>query len=294
MSVTVYRGDNFVLTNEYVLHKAVKQPLLEPVLVLVPDRFTLQVEKILLQQQPHLLNTRVVTFTMLYRLVADELNFRHEPVKVLDKTSSVLNLWTAIRQVQDELTWFKNSVGHYDFAEKMFNTINQMRSSCVDFASLEDKAISAVAKKKYHDINLIYQAYSKLIAPCTDSSGMLEYLMSHIQDCSVVKNATVFVCGFPSLSPARLAVLNSICSTAKQVTIAASESELRTQVAHYPQYDIEIDSPKPTVVTVRNETERGEATIIIERIVSLLSSGVKPENIVVLLTEFDTHASVWQ
>lgn len=294
VKVTVYRGRNFVATNEFVLRKAAEQPLLQPVLVLVPDRFTLQAERWLLQQQPHLLNTRVVTFSMLYRLVADELNFNSTPVDVLDKTSAVLHLWTAIRQVQGQLTWFKNSAGHYDFAEKMFNTLNQMRSSCVNFASLENQAVSAVAKKKYHDINLIYQAYCQVLAPRTDASGMLEYLTTRAAESTVVQNAQIFVCGFTSLSPARLQVLSTLCQSAPAVTIAASEDELSAQLSSYPHYTIETPPFNPQTLTVRNETERGEAHIVLEKIVKLLTDGVPPEEIVVLLTEFDTLAPVWQ
>ncbi len=294
MKVTVYRGENFVLTNAHVLSQAAAEPLLQPVLVLVPDRFTLQAERILLKQQPNLLNTRVITFSMLYRLVADELNQTQTPVPVLDKTSAVLNLWTAIRQVQGQLTWFKTSAGHYDFAEKMFNTMNQMRSSCVDFAGLESQAKSVVAQKKYHDINLIYQTYCQVIAPRTDSSGMLEYLSTHVQNSTVVQNAKIFVCGFTSLSPARLQVLFGLCQTAQQVTIAASEDELSQQLAKYPHYQIQARPFAPQKVTMRAETERGEATVVVEKIVQLLQQGVPPEDIVVLLTEFDTMAPIWQ
>ncbi|MBS7401634.1 MAG: PD-(D/E)XK nuclease family protein [Eubacteriales bacterium] len=294
MKVTVYRGENFVATNEFVLHKAAGQPLLQPTLVLVPDRFTLQAERLLLKDQPHLLNTRVVTFSMLYRLVADEINFNQPAVEVLDKTSAVLNLWTAIHKIQGQLTWFKTSAGHYDFAEKMFNTINQMRSSCVDFASLENQAQSAVAKKKYHDINLIYQAYCQIIAPRTDSSGMLDYLTAHAAQSKVVQDADIFVCGFTSLSPARLQVLGELCQAAKSVTIAASEDELCAQLSKYKPYRIEVDAFAPKTITMRNETERGEANLVIEKIVQLIADGVPPEDIVVLLTEFDTLAPVWQ
>ena len=294
MKVTVYQGDNFVLTNEHVLKQAAGQPVLAPVLVLVPDRFTLQAERFLLKQRPNLLNLRVVTFSMLYRLVSEELNHDKAPVEILDKTSAVLNLWTAIREVQGELTWFKTSAGHYDFAEKMFNTINQIRSSCVDFASLEGIAKTAVAKKKYHDINLIYQAYCRILGARTDTSGMLEYLLAHASESSLVQSASIFVCGFASLSPARLQVLSALCRTAKQVNIAASEVEFSNQLAAYPHYQIQAQPFTPQVVKIRQETERGEATIIVEKIVSLLAQGVSSEDIVVLLIEFDTLAPVWQ
>lgn len=294
MNVTVYQGDNFVLTNERLLQKAATEPCLQNTLVIVPDRFTLQAERILLKYQPHLLNTRVLTFSMLYRLVACELNRGEEP-QVLDKTSAVLHLWTAIRQVQDQLMWFKTSAGHYDFAEKMFNTINQMRSSCVDFATLADKAQSRVSQKKYHDINLIYQAYRQMIDQQTDTSGMLEYLVKHVADCKSLQTASVYVCGFVSLSPARLQVLQALCQCAQRVTLATSENEMSAQLSQFPHYHLaETKKYCPALQTVRCETERGEANIILAKITQLINQGVAPEEIVVLLTEFETLAPVWQ
>ena len=294
VKVTVFQGKNFVLTNEHLLQKAAKQPILQNTLVLVPDRFTLQAERILLQHQPHLLNTRVVTFSMLYRMVAGELNRGLDP-QVLDKTSAVLNIWQAIRQVQDQLLWFKTSAGHYDFAEKMFNTMNQMRSSCVDFAELEAKAQTVVARKKYHDINLIYQAYRQIIEQQTDTSGMLEYLVSHIAESKSIPSTAIYVCGFASLSPARLQVLLTLCQCAEQVHIATSESELNQQLSQFPHYHLSDNTLfAPSLQTVRCETERGEASVIIERVVTLINQGVSPESIVILLTEFDTLAPVWQ
>ena len=294
VNVTVYQGENFVLTNERILQKAASQPCLQNTLVLVPDRFTLQAERLLLKYQPHLLNTRVLTFSMLYRMVACELNRGEEP-KVLDKTSAVLNLWTAIRQVQDQLVWFKTSAGHYDFAEKMFNTMNQMRSSCVDFTELENKAKTPVARKKYHDINLIYQAYQQIIQQQTDTSGMLEYLVTHLAECESMHNASIFVCGFTSLSPARLQVLQALCQCAQQVIIGASENELKAQLSQFPHYHLsDTKIYQPQIKTVRCETERGEANVVMAQIASLINQGVSPEDIVVLLTEFDTLAPVWQ
>lgn len=293
VDVTVYQGKNFVLTNEYVLKKAVEQPILQPVLVLVPDRFTLQAEKFLLKHKSHLLNTRVVTYSMLYRLVASELNHGVEPA-ILDKTSAVMYLWKAIRQVSNQLQWFKSSVGHYDFAEKMFKTIGQMRSSCVDFSALEGKAQSTVSRKKYHDINLIYQAYQQSIGQNIDASGMLEYLITHLEESTTIRNSVVYVCGFASLSPARLQVLTAINQVAKKVVIASSEKEMIAQLANYKPCQIQTPTFSPVVETAGCETERGEAMVVIERIVTFLNQGVAPEEIVVLLNDFDTLAPVWQ
>ena len=293
MPVTVQKGTNFALTNAAVLKAAAVKADLSPVLVLVPDRFTLQAEQIMLQYQPQLLNTRVITFSMLYQMVAEELNRGAPATPVLDKTTAVLNLWTAIKQVQADLQWFKKSVNHYDFAAKIYNTLNQMRSSCVDFTTLSDQAQTAVARKKYHDLNLIYQRYRANLAERTDSSGMLEYLMAHVRESTALRDTAVFVCGFVSLSPARLQVLDAVCQVAKSVTIAASETELQKQLVKYPFRTLTTPTFTPQTFTARTLTERGEAEVVAQKVVALLKQGVAPQDIVILLTEFDTLAPVW-
>lgn len=293
VNVTVQKGTNFVQTNAVVLRQAATKTDLSPVLVLVPDRFTLQAEQIMLRYQPQLLNTRVITFSMLYQIVAEELHHGAPSEPILDKTAAVLHLWTAIKQVQGELQWFKKSVNHYDFAAKMYNTLNQMRSSCVDFAALAGQAQTVVARKKYHDINLIYQQYRRNLVERTDSSGMLEYLIAHVRESAVLKTTAVYVCGFASLSPARCQVLNALCHVAHSVTIAASEAELLQQVAKYPHQSLTTTPFSPQIYTARTLTERGEAEVVAQKVVALLQQGVAPQDIVILLTEFETLAPVW-
>lgn len=294
VNVTVYQGENFVLTNDHVLQLAAQKLDLQPTLVLVPDRFTLQAERQMLRTRPQLLNTRVVTFSMLYQLVAAELQQGQPATPVVDKTTAVLNLWLAIKQVAPELVWFKASVNHYDFAAKLYNTLNQMRSSCVDFATLAAQAKSPVARKKYHDINLIYQKYRELLAARADSSGMLEYLAANLSRSANIKNTAIYVAGFASLSPAREQVLTLLCRHAASVTIAASEPELLQQVAQYPHRRLSTPKFTPQTYTARCLTERGEAEVVARKIVPLLNQGVTPEKIVVLLNEFTTLAPVWQ
>lgn len=293
MNVSVQKGTNFALTNAAVLKAAAVKADLSPVFVLVPDRFTLQAEQIMLTFQPQLLNTRVITFSMLYQIVAEELHHGMPTDQILDKTTAILHLWTAIKQVQGDLLWFKKSVNHYDFAAKLFNTLNQMRSSCVDFTTLAAQAKTAVARKKYHDINLIYQQYRTNLAERTDSAGMLEYLMAHVRESVQLRETAVFVCGFASLSPARLQVLDALCHVAKKVTIAASETELSQQLAKYPRQTLNTPNFTPQTYTARTLTERGEAEVVAQKVVTLLQQGVAPTDIVILLTEFETLAPVW-
>jgi len=200
----------------------------EPVWVFVPDRFTLEAERILLRTTSCLLNVRVITFSMLFNLVSGEQNFKPQ---TLDKTKAVLFMWNAINDVAGELQWFRDTP-HYSFAEKMFNTVNQLQSSMVDFDRLEKNAKADITRKKMHDISVIYKRYRGLTAAYTDTGGVLNYLIQHIKSSKQVREVAIFMCGFEHLSIQRLAVVEELLRFAKEFVIGVREnSELEAQLA---------------------------------------------------------------
>ena len=181
--------------------------------VIVPDRFTLQAEELLLKKTPVLLNTRVLTFSMLYNILVEEIT---EKPLVLTKTSGVLFMWRAVRAVKDKMVWFAKSANSYSFAERMFNTINQLTSSMVDFEALVTAAVDPITKKKMQDIVLVYNEYKKLTAEFTDASGMLGFLIDNIERSKLVRGTKIFVVGFDHLTVQRGAVLERLGKHAKE------------------------------------------------------------------------------
>lgn len=219
MKVSVITNDNICAVNELVLSAAAKTAAptkpnmsLPMVLVLVPDRFTLQAEKILLQNHKSLLNTRVLTFSMLYNLVHEEIMGFEKSLenRVLDKTTAVLFMWRAIRTVRDRLQYFASSVDQYAFAEKMFNTINQLSSCNTDFTTLERNAATDVTHRKMHDISEMYGEYRQLTGEFTDGSRMLAWLIENLHASKIIKNANMFVTGFEHLSVQRAEVIRQL------------------------------------------------------------------------------------
>lgn len=189
---------------------------LNPVFIIVPDRFTLQAEKILLNHAPVLLNVRVVTFTMLFHLLCQN---QEKSPEVLDKTTAVLFMWRAIQDVRGGLCYFNRSVEQYAFAEKMFNTINQLESSRVDFNTLEKNARATVTKSKMHDISIIQKRYKELCEGYIDGSGMLGWLIDNAAKSDLIKSAHVYLTGFEYLSLQREEVVRQIAKSAKSFTM---------------------------------------------------------------------------
>ena len=212
---SIITNENLCTVNEKVLSAAAMyaKGKIVPIFVIVPDRFTLTAEKLLLGTNPNLLNVRAVTFSMLYHTLAPA---DHKP---LDKTRAVLFMWRAIRDVEAELIYFRRVAHQYAFAEKMFNTINQLQSSMADFAKLESNARAGVTRDKMHDISVIQRRYAELTAEFTDGSGMLGWLIDNVATSPVIRGAHVYLTGFEHLSLQRTEVIRRIAAAAKSFTM---------------------------------------------------------------------------
>jgi ATP-dependent helicase/nuclease subunit B len=268
-----------------------------PTFIVVPDRFTLQAEMILLRYKSSLLNVRVVTFSMLFNILREELGAE---AQVLDKSSAVLFMWEATQSVKDKLVWFNRSVGHFAFAEKMFNTINQLSSSMVDFDSLVSNSRSEITRKKMHDIALIRDAYKKLIAEYTDSSGVLGWLIENIKNSKIIKQAKVFITGFGHLSIQRGAVVSELVRHAGEFTAGFRKgSEFEEMIAELVMSTkckyIEVDERKIGKGELRNfDTLQDEAVWVANEICRLVRvEGVRFRDIVVVAADYEASAKVF-
>jgi len=228
--ISVLTSKNICEVSEKVLSASAKFAIqnqkknMDTILIIVPDRFTLQAEKILTNHAPVLLNVRIVTFSMLFHL----LQVPEKAPAILDKTTAVLYTWRAIQDVRNKLVYFNRSVDQYAFSEKMFNTINQLESSRADFQNLEKHATSTVTKSKMHDITLIQTRYKELCKGNIDGAGMLDWLIKNVSKSEIIKNAHVYLTGFEYLSVQREEVTRQIARTAKSFTAGLQEtSELK-------------------------------------------------------------------
>jgi len=261
-----------------------------PIFVIVPDRFTLRCEQMMLEGTAVLLNVRVLTFSMLFNLVRDELGC--EKTRILDKTSSVLFMWRAIQNVAKDLKWFARSSGHYSFAEKMFNAKNQLTSSMVNFSNLEKNAKSEITQKKMRDIALIHAEYKRLIGDFTDSSGMLGFLIENLKRSSVIKSAHVFIAGFDHLSLQRMAVMDEIVRYACECTIG---------VVRGSEFAYTIDSahtfakqPKQlNIKIIENNNINDEAGRIANMVRQVIKSGADYRDIVVVLCDYESTREIF-
>jgi len=241
---------------------------------------------------------------MLFNILREEFETQSH---VLDKSSAVLFMWNAIQQVKGDLIWFKRSAGHFAFAEKMFNTINQLSSSMVDFDTLEKNTKSEITRKKMHDIVLIRGAYKKLIADYTDSSGVLGWLIENIRHSKIIKSAKVFITGFQHLSIQRGAVVTELIKHAGEFTAGYQNgSEFEEMIAGVV-LNSGIASASSEILPLRYalcqndrqlrnfDTLQDEAAWVANEICRLVKiDGVRFRDIVVVASDYETSAKVFE
>ena len=230
MKPTILTDKNICAVNEKTLHAVANfaksnqhKKVLHPIYVIVPDRSTLLCETFLTCHAGCLLNVRVLTFSMLYNVLHGG-----SDTPVLNKTMAVLYMWLSIKNVRAELKYFSKSVDQYAFAEKMFNTINQLTSCMADFTKLEQNSKTEITKRKMHDISLIWREYKKLTANYIDGSGILAWLIANISKSKQIAEAYVYITGFEHFSVQRGEVVRLLLKHAKSFVIGVqnkSEAE---------------------------------------------------------------------
>ncbi|MCL2228574.1 MAG: PD-(D/E)XK nuclease family protein [Firmicutes bacterium] len=297
-NITVITGDKICDVNESLLEAVAKFAVqnqardLAPIFVIVPDRFTLQAERILAQSGNTFLNLRVVTFSMLFNILYDLAE--KTPAKILDKTTAVLLMWRAIRDVRENLLYFGNSVEMYSFAEKMFNTVNQLQSCRADFLKLESNAKTEVTKRKMHDISVIYARYAELCKDSIDGSGMLGWLIQNVASNPIVKSAHFYMTGFEYVSKQREEVFTQIAKTAKSFTLGArGNSEIHTSMIR--ETTIGAAAKKILVKThsfkCNNVFE--EAQTVANKICELIHNGVRYRDIALVVCDFEHTREIY-
>ncbi|MCL2621666.1 MAG: hypothetical protein FWD32_01380, partial [Firmicutes bacterium] len=130
MAFSIVKGKSIadVFNNVLDQAKKVSGNLDTATFILVPDRLSLTAEQQMFDGKiGGLFNTNVVSFTKLAHMVSGG------NLQVLSKQNSIMLLSQAINDVKENLECFKKAVKNYSFAEKLYNTINQLTSCGINF-----------------------------------------------------------------------------------------------------------------------------------------------------------------
>ncbi|MBQ7467071.1 MAG: PD-(D/E)XK nuclease family protein [Clostridia bacterium] len=203
-----------------LLEKA-RESVFDDFIVIVPETKTLKTERFLLENSARgaFANIYVYSFNRLLRKIQTTKTIP------LSKEAGVMIVRNLIMQLSGNLNCYKKTAGTVGFAENIYETIQQLKSSGISPIELSDSAskVSTALKIKLKDIALIYDAYENYLGEnLVDPNDKLEMLEKEAILSDFVKNANIYVLNFDSITSNVAGVVKTFVKCAKSVTVSAS------------------------------------------------------------------------
>lgn len=190
------------------------------VLVLVPETKSIAIERELLDKSKNgaFANIYIYSFVRLLSRIGGV-----EESELISKQTAVMMLRNLILENQEKLVCYKKTAKTIGFAEKIYEMIQQFKSSSY---SLEDVKLLAetangALKAKMQDIALLFDLFEQELAKgFLDDCDRLRKLGELARTNEFIKNANVYVVGFDNVTSDMVEVLKQFAISAKSINFS--------------------------------------------------------------------------
>ncbi len=219
-----------------LLKKAEKDKL-GSYIVVAPETKTLEAERILLSaSKSHAFaNIYIYSFNRLLKRV------QIKPIYPLNKEAGVMIVRNIIMAISGDLVCYKKTAGTVGFAENIYETLQQLKSSGISPIELSEaaKKCNTALKIKLEDIALIYDAYENYLGEeLIDPSDKLTMLEKQVELSDKIKSSHIAVVGFDALTASACSVIKSFVKNALSVTVSASFMHESKKNAHISDNEV--------------------------------------------------------
>lgn len=200
--------------------KKAESDVFSNVLVLVPEPKSIAIERELLD------NSKANAFSNIFVYSFVRLLSRVGRVgldTVVSKQTCVMILRKIILDNVDRLNCYKKTAKTIGFAEKIYDTIQQFKSSSYSLQDVWNLAKNATGalKLKLSDIAILFEEYENALGgKMFDDCDRLRRLGELANTSEFIKAADVFVVGFDNVTPDMLDVLKSLAANCKSITFS--------------------------------------------------------------------------
>lgn len=191
-------------------------------IVFVPDGKTIMAERYLLK------NCSAGAFSNIYIYTLKRLLNKIAPLNnklVLNKTAGTMIVRKIVLENLDKLVCFKKTAGTNGFAEIIYGTISQLKSSGVSVADFYDMlgGVGASTKIKMQDIAFLYDSYQQFIENrYIDQSDLYSILDASIDKSEFVKNSNIYFAGYESITNEAMGVCKTLIGVCKKFVISCA------------------------------------------------------------------------
>lgn len=191
------------------------------VIVLVPETKSIIIEKEILKLSKSGATANIFVYSFV-RLLSRMGGIKSETI--VSKQTCVVLIRKIIFDNLDKFVCYQRTAKSIGFAEKIYDTIAQFKSSNISPDDLEESlaGFSEALRLKMTDILLIYKEYQKrLSSGLLDDCDRLALISAFSKTSNVLKNSDVFVVGFDNITSEMENVLKDIAANAKSATFSS-------------------------------------------------------------------------
>ncbi len=196
----------------------------KPCILLVPEQFTLQAERELLDrlQIPGFFTIDVLSPSRLSsRVLAAAGADARAPLSSAGRRMAVSY---ALERCEKELTYYQSAAHRRGFTEKLTSLLADMKRGGLTPETLTAYAQSmpvGLHRAKLHDLAVIFAAYeAALSGRFGDSEDQLRFVASQLPQSGLMEGQHIFVYGFDALPEQMIALLCEIGALCEQLTVA--------------------------------------------------------------------------
>lgn len=227
MGITYITGRAGVGKSFYSLHQ-IKEKLDKkeehPLILIVPEQFTLQAERDLIEKQglEGIMRAEVLSFTRLgYKVFNEVGGLKKTPINEIGKNMIIKNI---LESSKEDLKLYKNTVGQRGLVSKLEELICEFKQQDISPISLlsgiDRIDESSILKMKLEDIAMIYSKFETYLENrYIDNEDHLNLLIQHLEESKFIEDAEIWIDGFHVFTPQTLRIIEKLMSRAKEVYI---------------------------------------------------------------------------
>ena len=192
-------------------------------ILLVPDQYTFQTEKKLLEAigEKALLRAEVLSFKRMATRVFDSCGGR--AINVIEDSGKNMLIYKLLKDKGEELQYFSKISKKQGFVGTVSKSITEFKKYNISEEILREKELQIdkdELKEKISDLLNIYESFNgALHKEYIDSEDILTILANKLRECTLYNGAEVWVDEFTTFTPQQIEVLKVLAKQCKNINI---------------------------------------------------------------------------
>ncbi|MGL5379397.1 helicase-exonuclease AddAB subunit AddB [Clostridium sp.] len=192
-------------------------------ILLVPEQYTFQTEKNLLEVvgEKALLRADVLSFKRMAHRVFDECGGRTN-VRMKDSGKNML-IYKLLKDKGEELEYFNRMAKQQGFAGIVSKTITEFKKYNISPEILKEKAENISdeeLRKKVSDLEILFNEFNEILHKSyIDSEDELSLLAEKLKECELYNDAEIWIDEFTTFTPQQMEVIKNLAKSSKIINI---------------------------------------------------------------------------